>query len=271
MIRIEDTQRYTCQLGPIAQRCGLYEATIESFCDTETGLNVRPNQNNTLSLVAKRNDRFGFTTWVITIKRNRKIAFRMGVTPQFLSAVSDKRPTLAENADTLHQCVNFVFNTYVHVASRGELKAILLYENPQLLWEEKVRAYSTPRYAHLLDAPLGDSTPLEQIATIMRETADALSNTPRSRNTKKRATLLSAGCALGIDGSLLRIFNPLTPTSNAHLGIYQYGHVVRAPILAVGCPNAKASVFAFAKEGYGRRMISTLTGIPLSTISDFLR
>jgi hypothetical protein len=167
--------------------------------------------------------------------------------------------------------VNFVFNTYVHVASRGELKAILLYENPQLLWEEKVRAYSTPRYAHLLDAPLGDSTPLEQIATIMRETADALSNTPRSRNTKKRAALLSAGCALGIDGSLLRIFNPLTPTSNAHLGIYQYGHVVRAPILAVGCPNAKASVFAFAKEGYGRRMISTLTGIPLSTISDFLR
>ena len=184
MIRIDDTQRYTCQLGPIAQRCGLYEAPIESFCDTETGLNVRPNHNNTLSLVAKRNDRFGFTTWVITIKRNRKIAFRMGVTPQFLSAVSDKRPTLAENADTLHQCVNFVFNTYVHVASRGELKAILLYENPQLLWEEKVRAYSTPRYAHLLDAPLGDSTPLEQIATIMRETADALSNTPRSRNTR---------------------------------------------------------------------------------------
>lgn len=240
---------------------------IHSFVNLRTGVRSRPKRN--LYFTARREDRYGFTTWVVSLRTetpHSKTFWRMSFSPHPGHMCE---PSSYESLQEAKTAVTKVFSAFMdmgdHTAT-GHAKWGLCYTNVRVLLKAKILQMIAPQdevaaninssiVQRLREDALSEIVKkLEQVARYTRE--------PSGLPTRK-AMYRALGVRITADGKISVIGASQQQTRNKKLGIdFRYGEVMDTPIYALGCSDTDTSIWAYTKEGYAASDISAVLGLP---------
>mgnify|MGYP000682557581 CR=1 FL=1 len=238
---------------------------IRSFTNLRTGVRSRPKRN--LYFTAQREDRYGFTTWVVSLRAGTpqsKMFWRMSFSPH------PGRMCEPGSYESLQEAKTAVIETFSafmdmgdHTAD-GHAKWGLCYTNVRVLLKAKVLQMIAPQdeSAAIINSSIVQSLREEALSEIVKKLEQIARYTRTSSGLPTRKAMYRAlGVRVTADGKISVI--GADSTVNKKLGInFRYGEVMDTPIQALGCSDANTSIWAYTKEGYAASDISAVLGLP---------
>lgn len=256
-----------------------FTGEIVSILDKSSG--VKSTLKRPLRFRAKRSDKYGFTTWIVSLHDSTwptdDTMWKTGYTPHidYMNEPVGETPSLKETQD-MYQAVLAAFTTFAqhgfHRLGRRCTRK-LRYNDPEILIGDKLSASIPEALASDLEltlSPAGDCTELDRVYSYFVRLQELIQ---REKSKPVRQRIRKRGLFIYREGLYLRVREAREieySSAENSVQLLQYEHIMSRPILALGCPDVTSSILAYQKEGYSREAISFITGAGLEEVKRVL-